>query len=127
MQREGNFVPGVYTRPKPPGFSAVVSAVMALFAAPAPGGTPTHRFARQPEPGPGAWALLPTSPGLPFSIAAGGYIVANNGASQVLSGPQVMWGQATGISGFNGTVYGGTYQQGLIDMAAYMGAEENGG
>lgn len=117
-QMEGYFIPQEWARPRPATFGEVLSRVLGLG-----GGDGVHLFKRQPEPGAAAWALLPTSAKMPYSLAGPGYIVQGNGASQIMSGPQVTWSRAQIATGQNGQVYGGGYQQGLIDYQAYVMGE----
>ena len=118
-QMEGYFIPQVWARPRPATFGQAIAAVLGLG-----GGDSSHLFKRQPEPGAGAWALLPTSAKMAYSLAGPGYIVQGNGASQIMSGPQVTWSRAQIATGQDGQVYGGGYQQGLIDYQAYIMGHE---
>jgi len=126
-QNAGQFVPDVWSRPRPNTMGAVLARVLGG------GGDRLHPRVAPRLPGPGAdgWALLPDQPKMAYAVQGAGYIVRNNGASQVFSGPQVFWKDAQIASGVNGIVYMGAYQQGLINyeayLAGYSGAPQIGG
>lgn len=116
-QASGRFVPNAPNYARPATLGMGVTGVVGMPAG------PRHLFKPQPGPGANAYALLPTIPQMAYSIQGAGFIVENNGASHVLSGPQVMWAQSQVVTGMNGQVFAGAYQQGLIDYQAYILAQ----
>lgn len=116
-QADGRFKPNTPAYARPATLGAGVTGVFGFPAG------PRHLFKQQPGPGANAYALLPTIPQMAYSLPGAGYVVENNGASHVLSGPQVTWAQSQVVTGMNGQVFAGAYQQGLIDYQAYILAQ----
>lgn len=87
------------------------------------GGALYPNVAKPPAGTPGAMnrAVYPAFSLPAFSIQGPGFIYGNGrGPAVVATVPMLDYARVQVIDGINGTVFGGIYQQGLINLEAYV-------
>lgn len=88
---------------------------------PAPATIYPNAKKRVPDPNTGNVAIYPAFSLPGFSVQGPGYVYGNgNGPYVVNPYPQRVYAQAQQISGLPGVVYGGAYQQKLINLGDYL-------